>query len=161
MSDDMNQSIMVDVDVVFKDSIPSFDVQEVGLNLSVATCKAENAVATNNRQLSDFIKNLIPSQQTQITPIVLAFREAQVKHHQQPNLFLHHIRVRPLGLPHHLRIRIRAFGKRVIRHHHRPKKRLRRVCYRCLRHSHRRGILPAQDVVEVEMKMGQLLFLMP
>lgn len=148
---------MEHVNVVLHDGVTSVEIQRVGLGVCVATREPERAAPANDGHLPDRIEHLVPSQQAQVASVIFPFHERQVHHHQQAQLVLGSRRVYSLGLAHELGLGVRPNGERIVHHHHGPERRLGGVGHGGLRHPHGGGIAAADDVVEVEVEVAQLL----
>jgi len=152
--------IMEHVDVVLHYSIPSFEIKRVSLRLSIPTCEPKSAASSHDRHFSHGGENGIPPQQAQRAAIVFPFGEDEVHDHQQANFFLGRRSVNSLGLSDEFGSGLGAHGQCVVGHCYESEKRGGRSIGRVgFNHSNRAGIWAAENVVEEEVKVAQLLLL--
>lgn len=150
-------SIMEHVDIVLHNSIPCLNIKRVSLGLTIPTCKPEKPAPAHDRHLPHGGKHRIPPQHAERAAIILPLLEHQVHHHQKPNLVLGCRGINPLGFTHELGARVGACGQRVVGHHDEPKSRGGLVGHLGLGDFHSSGLLAADNVMEVEVKVAELL----
>lgn len=149
--------IMEHVHIVLHNSISGLQIKRVSLRLSVPTCEPESPASSNNWHFPHGGKHRIPPQQAQRAAVVFPFREDEVHYHQQARFVLGRRSVNALGLSHEFGSRLRAHRQWVVDHGYESEKRGGGVGGWGLRHSDGGGVWTADNVVEEEMKVAELL----
>ncbi|RDX65675.1 hypothetical protein CR513_55649, partial [Mucuna pruriens] len=144
---------MEHVDVVLHNSIPCLDIKRMSLGLSIPTCEPESPASSDDWHLPHGGEHRIPPQQAECAAIVLPFRECQ------PRLVLGRRSVNSLGLSDRFGSRLWARCQWVVGHHEESEKRGGIVGHLGLGHFDRGGLWATDNVVEVEVKVAELLLL--
>lgn len=150
---------MENINVVLHHGVVGAVIHLVSPRLSIPTSKSEKPAAADDRHLSHGGGHRVPPQDAQITSVVLPFNKREIHNHQEPKFRLRRRGVQSLSSSQQFRPDFRPLRQRIVRHHHRAEQSPRRVG-RPRRRSddqHRRGIPAAEDVVEVEVEVAQLL----
>ena len=132
---------------------------QASLCLSIATCKSENPTPTNNRHLPHSRKYGVTPQNAKSTAIVLTLSESKVQNHQKPNFSLWCRCINPLRSSHKLGVELRPNRQRVIHHHHGAEESCWSVGDGCTGYSNSGRLWSTEYVMEVKVKVAQLLFL--
>jgi len=131
----------------------------VSLRLSVPTCEPKKPASSYDWHFPHGGEHRIPPQQAQRAAIELPFRELQVHYHQQGRFLLGRRPVYSLGLSHEFGSGFGAHCQWVVDHRYESEKRGGRVGGLGLRHSDGGGVWAADNVVEEEVKVAELLLL--
>uniref|UniRef100_F6HLG0 Uncharacterized protein n=1 Tax=Vitis vinifera TaxID=29760 RepID=F6HLG0_VITVI len=108
--------------------------------------------AADDQHLPHLSEDGVSAQNIKSTIVILALHENKIQHHQQAYFRLQRRCV--LGFSHHLGVRFGSLGQEIVHHEHRR----RLVGHGGLSNSHGDGFRGADNVVEVEVEVAELLF---
>ena len=150
---------MHDSNIVLNNGIPSPHINPVSLGQSVPARKPEQPAAADHRHLPHRPHRRVAAEHRQHAAIILSHGEVEVHRLQEPQLLLRSTGVHPLGAPDARRVRVRARSQPVVHHGDHAKHGAGRGVGGA-RDADGSRVAAADDVVEVEMEVAQLLLLL-
>ncbi|CAN0879138.1 hypothetical protein LINGRAHAP2_LOCUS12873, partial [Linum grandiflorum] len=150
---------MENIHIILNNSIPSLDVENPSLRLRIPSRKPKKPAATDHRHLPHRRHHGVPPQHTQRAPVILPFHKYKIKRHKQAHLRLRGRPINTLGPAHHLGRRLRPNSQRVVHHGRHSKPRGGSVAGLGLGYRDHGRVGPADNVVEVEVEVTELLLL--